>query len=234
MNAIVLTSTRYADDRYMVNLFTDELGYVSVAVKIGRRSKVRQIHLQPLSLLTVQLSGKPSQHVMNITECAVAKNVQPVTDDPIKQITLQFLAEFLHHTLYSLQSDASLFDFISSSVRQYAELERGKANFHLVFLLKLTHYLGLFPNLENYQMGAVFDLQDGCFTVRLPLHNFYLSVDETITFIQLLRADYTTAYLYDFTRAQRNSILDHILLYYRLHSNSFGDLKSLDVFRSLI
>lgn len=234
MNAVVLTSVRYADDRYMVNLFTDEIGYISVAVKVGRRSKVRQVHLQPLSFLSVQLTGKPSQRVMNVSECSVCNDILMPVDDPIKQITLQFLAEFLQYTLYSQQNDTSLFEFITSSVRQYVALDKGKANFHLIFLLKLTHYLGLFPNLENFVAGAVFDLVDGCFTSHLPAHGSYLSPDETLVFIQLLRADYNTAYLYNFTRAQRNAILEHILSYYRLHCNSFGDLKSLEVFRTLI
>ncbi|MBR5238039.1 MAG: DNA repair protein RecO [Paludibacteraceae bacterium] len=233
MRAIVLTSTLYSDNSYMLNLFTDELGYVVVSVKVGKRSKVRLSHIQPLTLLSVELHGRPSQQVMHITECVALAGCEQLMMEPNKVLMAQFLAEFLQHALRSMQRDERLFEFIFNSIRRYNDIERGDANFHLVFLIKLTHFLGFFPNLEGFDSGVCFDLENGCFVRRLPLHNNYLLPNDTMAFVHLLRLDYDTMYLLDANRRQRNDILDHIVKYYKLHMAEFGELRSLDVLREI-
>lgn len=233
MNAIVLTSTRYNDDGYMVNLFTEDSGYVTVSVKTGKKSRVRACHLQPLNVLSVVLSGRPSQRVMKIEECTTLAGYDKLMENPIKILMAQFLAEFLQHALRSYQSDRMLFGFLTESLKQYGSMKRGTADFHLVFLVKLTYYLGFFPNLEGFDKDVYFDLIDGRFVKYIPLHSHYLSPSQTLGFAQLLRADYDTVYLYGFTRAERNEVLDYIISYYKLHTPDFGELRSLDVLRNL-
>ncbi len=233
MRAIVLTSTLYSDNSYMLNLFTDELGYVVTSVKVGKRSKVRLSHIQPLTLLSVELHGRPSQQVMHVTECVALPGCERLMMEPGKVLMAQFLAEFLQHALRSMQRDERLFNFLYESICRYNDIERGAANFHLIFLIKLTHYLGFFPNLEGFDSGVCFDLENGCFVRRLPLHANYLLPEATVALANLLRMDYETIYLYEVNRHQRNEILDYIIKYYKLHMAEFGDLRSLDVLREL-
>ena len=119
----MLTSTLYSDNSYMLNLFTDELGYVSVSVKVGKRSKVRLSHIQPLTLLSGELHGRPSQQVMHVTECAALSGCESIAMDISKMLTAQFLAEFLNHTLRLYQRDTALFDFVFDSICRYNSLE---------------------------------------------------------------------------------------------------------------
>lgn len=233
MKAVVLTATRYSDDSYMANLFTDEVGYVTVSVKTGKRSRVRTSHLQPLSVLELLLVGKPSQKVMRVEECAATGGFSGLADSPVKMLMAQFLAEFLNHALRSCNADVRLFGFLLESLAAYSSAMRGVADFHLVFLVKLTHYLGFFPNLEGFGERVCFDLVDGQFVAFPPLHGHYLPPDKTVAFARLLRADYDTVYLYNLKRVERNEILDYIIAYYRLHSPDFGELRSLDVLRSM-
>ena len=233
MKAIVLTAVLYNDNSYMLNLFTDELGYVTTSVKIGKRSKVRQSHIQPLTSLDVELTGKPSQKIMHITECITSKGCENIIYEPEKIITAQFLSDFLQQTLKQSQKETRLFDFISKSIIYFNNIKRGQSNFHLVFLIKLTHYLGFFPNLEGFKYGVYFDLEAGCFVHTPPIHNNYLSPNDTFNFVQFLRLDYNTMYIYTLTREQRNIFLDFIIKYYKLHISDFDNLKSLNILRQL-
>ena len=95
MRAIVLTSTLYSDNSYMLNLFTDELGYVIVSVKVGKRSKVRLSHIQPLTLLMVELHGRPSQQVMHVTECVALPGCESITMDSVNHSSLPCMARNL-------------------------------------------------------------------------------------------------------------------------------------------
>ncbi len=53
------------------------------------------------------------------------------------------------------------------------EAERDYANFHLVFMMRLSRFIGFFPNLDAYQAGACFDLRNATFTTTVPLHSDY-------------------------------------------------------------
>ena len=50
-------------------------------------------------------------------------------------------------------------------------LGQGLANFHLVFLLRLLHYLGIFPNSESIAQNSYFDMLNGVFVPGYPCTN---------------------------------------------------------------
>lgn len=54
-----------------------------------------------------------------------------------------------------------------------------------------------------------------------------------MNFVNLVRADFSTLYLFDYSRSDRNEILDYILIYFKLHTPSFPEIKSLQVLREL-
>lgn len=233
MRAIVLSVVNYSDTGCMVNMFTDEAGYVAASVKVSRRSVVRNIHLQPMSLLNVQLKGKPSQQIMRFTECAALPENILFLESPYKIMVLQFLAEVLNSILKNVQPDSALFDYIFNSVTVFANMSRGISSFHLVFLVKLSRILGVFPNLEKYSPGCCFDMTDACFVKKSIASHLTLNGEQTMNFINLLRADFSTLFLFDYSRDDRNEILDYILLYFKLHTPAFPDIKSLKVLREL-
>lgn len=225
-------STRYADDGFMVNLYTEEGGMVA-AVRTGRRSRVRMSHIQPLTLLDVCVGGRPSQGVRSIQECCV--RCSPVGDgSAVKVMVAQFLAEVLGRVLrgYDAQ-DGVLFEFIYSSIERYAGMGRGVANFHLFFLIKLTYFLGIFPNTESWGEGAHFDFTRGEFVDRVPMHGYHLSRGESVDLANLLRTSYDNMYLWELSREERNVILDHIISYYGIHAVDISGLRSIEILRSL-
>lgn len=48
-----------------------------------------------------------------------------------------------------------------------------------------------------------------------------------------MRMDYDNMQIFSLSRNQRNTILEHILTYYRLHLPEFGTVKSLDILQQL-
>lgn len=232
MRAIVLNSTRYADDSFIVNLYTDENGPTTVSVKTGRKSKVRQCHIQPLTLLQITLSGKPTNDIKQIHECSSIASIA-LSGNPIKMLTAQYLAELLGKILRNHPDDIDLFEFLHRSISKLNTLTRGEANFHLFFLIKLTKYLGINPNLEDWTGGTLFDLTDGRFVKETPTHGYCLTESDSINFTNMLRTGYDSMYLWEMSRAERNNTLNHIIDYYRLHLIDISNLRSMDVLRSI-
>ena len=166
-----------------------------------------------------------------------AKSFYPFTSipyDPYKSSMALFLAEFLYRAIREEAENRPLFAYLQHSVIWLDECREGFANFHLVFLMRLSRFLGLYPNLEDYHTGDYFDLLNACFTSTRPqLHSSYINPEEAGRLRQLMRMNYETMHLFGMSRAERTRCLTIMNDYYRLHLPDFPALKSLDVLKEL-
>jgi DNA repair protein RecO (recombination protein O) len=153
--------------------------------------------------------------------------------DHVKGTLALFLSEILYHALKHEMENPPLFQYLYNSLQWLDRSENGVANFHLVFLLHLTRFLGFWPNVREYEQGMVFDMRDAVMINSLPAHGQYLSSEESVFLPRLLRMDYSTIHLFRFNRQQRARILDALVDYYRMHIPEIPELKSLDVLRTV-
>ncbi|WP_418635183.1 DNA repair protein RecO, partial [Segatella hominis] len=110
----------------------------------------------------------------------------------------------------------------------------GIANFHLLFLMRLSFYMGIGPNLsEGLEQSKYFDLDEGKFVPFVPAHSHYLSESDSFHLLQMFRLDYKTMHLYKMSRQERNHSVEVMIEYYRLHIPGFPELKSLSVLQEL-
>src|SRR3712207_7631281 len=70
-----------------------------------------------------------------------------------------FLAEFINYATRGEQDNRPLFDYIVRSLQWLDGREDRYANFHLVFMLRFSMFVGFFPNLDDYAEGDYFDLR---------------------------------------------------------------------------
>ncbi len=100
--------------------------------------------------------------------------------------------------------------------------------------MRLSRFLGLYPNLEDYHTGDYFDLLNACFTsIRPQLHSSYINPEEAGRLRQLMRMNYETMHLFTMNRLERTRCLNIMNEYYRLHLPDFPVLKSLEVLKEL-
>lgn len=233
--AIVLGTVPYADRQLIADLFTRESGRVSFLVKwsAGNKAKVKKQFFQPLSLLEIDYQHKPNKSLQRMSEVHILRPWLTINSDMHKIPLTFFSAEFLRHATKSEQFVQALFDFVVAACQWLDTSQRGWSNFHLIFAMRLSRFLGFFPNLEHYTPQSFFDLRAGAFTTYRPLHPDYLSVSESEALYQLMRFNFSTIHLLHLTRMQRNRIIDVILEFYRLHVPGFPSLKSLDILRAL-
>ena len=124
--------------------------------------------------------------------------------------------------------DPELYDFIETAIIYFEESDISP-NFHLIFLIKLTRYLGFPPDLKNNQYNF-FDLEQGLYT-NVNSGNYLLKGNELNFFNNILGTNFDDFNQLTITSMQRKVSLDNIILYYRLHIESFSNIKSLDVLR---
>ena len=229
---IVLHAFRYGESGHIVQVLAREHGLLSCMVKGRRRSPLPPVVLQPLSLVEGGMDVRPNRPFQFLRESAPLALYDGIAGNPAKNAMALFLCEILCRALGESPADVRLFDFVADSVAVLNRVERGVANFHLVFLIKMTYFLGFFPNLSDFHAGVLFDMENSSFVdVQTNVHT--LDVAQTEVFAQLMRMDYANMYLFALSGAQRSDILDKILTYYRLHLPDFGEVKSFEVLRQL-
>ncbi len=231
---IVLHVTKYNDEAVIADVLTEE-GRVAFLVRQtnARRAAVKRLLFQPLALLEIEWSASERTKLAKPKAARCYQPYASIPYEPLKSSVALFLCEFLRGALRGDADSRELFEYISSAISYFDLCKEGFANFHLVFLLRLTRLLGFAPNLEEAGDDAYFDLQGSCFTKTPPTHIYYMYPEEARHLPTLLRMRFETMHLFRFSRAQRSRLLHVINDYYRLHLPGFPELKSLEVLESV-
>ncbi len=232
---IILHAIPYKDTYSIISVYTETFGRVSyiVARNRGKRSAVSKALFMPLSVVEMEVEHFNKRDLHRIKEAKRCFQQTELFVHPIKNMLALFLAEVLYRTLKTTEPDERLFAYLCNSIRLLEVTEEGIGNFHLVFLLHLLHYQGIFPNTASFCPESYFDLQNGVFSDRIPMHRHYLNQEESRFFARLLKINFENMSLFAFSRRDRAIILDRIMEYYRLHIPDFPEIKSLAILQSL-
>lgn len=232
---IVLHSIPYNDKYSIIYMYTEAFGRASYLVSRGRskKSPVSRALFMPLSVLEMEVEHQNKRDLHRIRETKLCYPLTALFCDPVKNVLALFLAEILFRVVKETEPDRRLFEYLFESIRLLEYADKGVANFHLVFLLHLLHYMGIFPNAEAYHQGGYFDMLNGEFVDRIPMHRHYLNNAESSVFARLLKISFENMSLFSFSRQDRIGIINRILEYYRLHLPDFPEIKSLSVMQSL-
>ena len=219
----------------LVDMFTKEYGRLSFIVSLPKspKSKIKKQYFQPLAMLEIETDVRPRLQLQKLSDVRL---LHPFSTIPFSQHKLSislFVAEFLYYALRGEQQNALLFDYIVNSL-QWLDGQDGRfANFHLVFLMRLSRFLGFYPNLDDYTVGDYFDLRESVFLPAPPIHHDFLQPQEAEKVQLMMRMDFPTMHLFQMSHTERNRLLEVALSYYRLHLPDFPELKSLTVLQEL-
>ena len=233
---IVLHTLKYNENSLIVEMYTSLHGRISFITNVprSRKASVKTVLFQPLSLIELEADFKNKGKLVRIKEAKPYSPFISLPYDPYKSSIALFLAEFLYRAVREETENLPLFSYLEHSLIWLDECSTGFANFHLVFLMRLSRFLGLYPNLDHYFPGDYFDLQSGCFVSTPPqLHTSYINPEESARLQTLIRMNYDTMHLFEMNRQQRARVLSIIIDYYRLHVHDFPALKSLDILKEL-
>lgn len=219
----------------IVDMFTREVGRLSFIVPLPKtpKSRMKKQYFQPMTLLEIECDVRQRVQLQKLKDVRLLSAYASVPFSPEKLALSLFTAEFLYHALRSEQCNEPLFAYVCDAMRWLDAVETGFANFHLTFLMRLSRFLGFYPNLDDYVDGCVFDLRAATFSLQVPTHRDFLQPDDAQRIHTLMRMDFPTMRLYRLSRHDRNRIVDVLLYYYRLHIPQFPELKSLSVLQEL-
>lgn len=225
---IVFKTTDYSESSVVVQVFTEKFGLQSYLINGVKKpkAKIRQNMLQPLHLLDMVVYHKPAGNIQRVAEIRQYPVFQSIPYHVVKSSLVLFLNEVLYKVIRQQTADEVLFEFLFHAIEILDRMENGLANFHLYFLLRLTRFLGFYPDRNFSASADFFDLKHGNYTRKPPNHAFILKQPQTAIWTALLHSNFNMLENIRIAAADRKIILNKILDYYHLHIEGMGQVKS--------
>ena len=232
---IVLKATNYSESSVVAQVFTEKFGLQSYMVNGARKpkAKIGTTLLQPLHLLDMVVYHRPNASLQRISEARQKPAFQTIPYDIGKSSVALFLNEVLYKCLRQQSADEPLFSYVFNAVSWLDNTEKMPPSFHLLFLLKLSRYLGFHP-AQPKPGQRYFDLKDGVFCSHLPAHPLVLEQPYTALFADLLAASFDRLETLRLSLADRRFLLGRILAFYQFHVDNLGEIKSHDVLEAVL
>ncbi len=231
--AIVLTSVKYAEADLIVSCYTELAGLKSYLLRNllkSKRGKLKPSYFQPLTQLHIEAVHRDKGSLERIREATIAHPYQTLHTDVMKGAVTLFLAEILKNSIKEEEANTTLFDFLQKSLLLLDSKNR-IANFPPLFLLKLTEYLGCYPDLSESNL-PFFNMMEGTYqSQELGLH--IKRKEETQCILLFHDLDWVAVEEREIPKSERRAALRWLLEYYQLHIENFRQPKSLEVLQTI-
>ena len=152
-NAIVLSAIKYKDTSLIVRCYTQEYGiqsYILHHILNGKKKKINSAYFQLLSQIEIQATRKNNTSLQTVNEVKLHYAYQSLQTNIYKSTVVLFLSEILQNVLKEEEKNNNLYTYIENTLLWY-DLNEFNPNFHILFLLKLTQYLGIYPDAKKIQ-----------------------------------------------------------------------------------
>lgn len=218
---IVLRFVKYKESSVIATIYTLEKGIISVIANSVRSKKsTGKIALfQPLSLVELIVYFNEAKNISRISEINSYHPLHKLRQDPIKASISIFINEILNKCLKEEEKNPPFYDFIQNSIIHLNEQTNEIANFHLIFLIKLSLFLGIKPH-------STVD-----FIQQISNSSFYTNQENLAKLDFLLIANYETSL--SLTHTVRQTILIDLIEYYQNHIE-IGRINSIDVLHEIL
>lgn len=228
-HGIVLHALKYGDNSLIVKIFTRDFGLKSFMVRgfRGKKSGLSPSLFLPLTILNLDLKNSKSNGAFSsIKDAQCIQPLHLIRNDFGKQAMSLFMAEVLYKTIPDEEAHPDLYTFIEDNLMYLNSAFDLPAVFAHYFLVNYSRYLGLYPNIYSEDNNTFFDLRDGIFGADKNLHADFLLEEESLALKQILNTGIENLQEIKMAKTLRNSLLNGLLHYYRIHLLNFREIKS--------
>lgn len=229
--AVALRTFRHTDNTLVMKAYTEAFGARSYLVRTGKRAGMRQAPVQPLDRLELVVTESGDREMHTVREMRVFLPYTNLAADPVRGLVLLFAQEVFYRTLRAGAPDPPLFHFVLETL-EAIDTGGDPGAVPVLLLVRLAHHLGILPQPPPDAEGH-FDLREGSFTKGSPAHAFCMDLESSALFARLLHAELRGGSL-PVPMKRQKVLLDQLLIYFRLHVEGFGELRSPGVLHDVL
>ncbi|WP_439131179.1 DNA repair protein RecO [Polaribacter sp.] len=231
--AIVLSALKYGDTSLIVKCYTEDEGiksYMIRGVLKPKKKGIKAAYFQPLTQLKIVANHNTKNTLNSIKEVQVIHPYKTIHADIVKQSVVFFLSEVLANSIQEEEQNKTLYSYLETAFT-WLDVHDKIANFHLLFLLNLTGFLGFYPEMSQ-QNKAGFNLLEGVFSDDIQDKNV-IHHNNFYQFKKLLGINFDDIENVSYSKDERQLVLQTIIQYFKLHLGSFRTPKSLQVLETV-
>lgn len=220
---IFLQRISFSESSAIVSYFTEKHGFQKFLF-LGAKKKSNSLF--PLSIQEINYYFRNESDLGKLTDAQSTMDINQIPFDPIRSSIAFFIAEVLQKCLTHTEKDTGLFQFLKEKIIELDQSDH-LGMYPIRFLLEFTYHLGIDPQVLEMEK-AYFNLEEGIFDVNVQRDRF-CSEECSNAILNLIQGtEITLPY------RLRKEVLDVLLVYYRLHMEHFGLVKSKEILETIL
>jgi DNA repair protein RecO (recombination protein O) len=241
---IVLRNIKYGETSIVASIYTELFGLQSYLLNgirsSSKRGGSRTGFFQPAAILDMEVYHNEFKQLNRIREYRFATVYQQIFTDVIKNGVASYMVELLSKCLKQPEDNYGLFAFAEDCFLALDGCDdKTMANFPVFFAVQLTHFLGFLPQGIGPDLDLsddfVFDVKEGVFINGSFFHHLSLEKKYASILAELLQVRQPSELReIDANAEARRSILDMMEVYYSLHVQDFGNLRTLPILKEIM
>jgi len=233
-DGIILKSIKYNDNSNIVTVFTKEFGKLIFFVRFSNSQKsnnIKQI-IQPCYLVDIHFNYNQNKDIQNIKEINLGNIFFDIPFNFAKISIVLLISEILYKSIKHENNDLQLFEFIINGLK-FLDLENNNyVNFHLIFLINLSKYLGFEPYNNFSSNNCFFDLKNANF-LNFKAGDYVLDEKYSCFFNTILKNSNFRNPNLILNNDERRILLQKIIDFYSFHVEDISQIKSLTVLQQV-
>lgn len=227
---ILLKKTRYADNKYILKIFTANDGVGSFSIQTsdkGKKNIVRALLGQPMAFIEFTYLNKATKEIKPIRDIHSDITFLTIPHDIIRQTISLFMNEMILQTIRLPMHDEQMYQFLRNSLIQLDDKQSNAANFPVWFAVHLAVKLGFGPKKPEHESHKVFDLVTGKFAEPSVIPGVTLT-PELSEHLKILISEPTPPDI-SIPRKDRLTLLNFMLDYFSYHADFDANIKSSEI-----
>jgi len=227
---IVFRSIKYSETSVILDIYTKESGLLSFIVSGVRKSKSKLANIyHPMNIISI-VAYVNNSSLSRIKEGHFSHTYTDLNFNVIKSTLGMFIIDLARNAIKEKEVNLPLYNFLLETLKS---LDAGHLNLSLLpiqFAIKLAGFLGFGISNNFSEDEKYFDLNSGQF-INNEIRNQHIMGEEASFLLHRILSDEEQIIT---NKIERNNLIDQLIIYYKLHVESFRDLKSLPVLRTIL
>jgi DNA repair protein RecO (recombination protein O) len=224
VEGIVMRRTKYGEGSLIADLLTPNHDIITI-ITSGLSSKKGQHKSALLQLgcpVQCVIYYKDNRSMHRLKEISATYHQEQIPFSLVKGTILLFIIELMRNAIGKRGSDFTHYEFLLREIKTLDQADSPLTYFPLAFSIKLSQLLGFGPNLNTFNSGSYFDLQNGVFSASIPNHPNYLSEAYSNIFNKMcMQIESDDDMDISIAKKDRRYLLDQMMHYYTYHIERF-------------
>ena len=232
---IIFRTAKYGESSVITDIYTREKGLRSYIVNGVRKPKAKMSasFFQHGNLVDMVAYDKKTGQLGRIKELKFSYQYDSLPFEIEKSSLALFFIELARNAIREEESNEALFDFLHDWFIYLDQYSYPTSNIHLKFMVDFAAQVGFQMSENISEKRNIFDIESGIFVNKNAIGNHLLNEEQSKLIYYLMQADRDEIYTLSIPKVTRISLLESLIMFYRIHIESFRELKSYAILRQV-